>query len=259
MYFPVFALVFIFWNRENGKRAFRKGVIFIVLVLLLMIPWTIRNYQVFGKVIILTKRVHMTEIILNKFSDNRLYHETINSKHYLRPSQVDSIAKGWATFGRDPVEIERIKRGIIPHRNTIWQRWSCELFEFLTPCRFSPGYSGDGYRFRYRSLRHNLSLLFSYGALLPFFLIGVFFALIKRSKYAIFLLLIISYHVWAHVFLLWAVYRYRVPIDVFIILFAAYGFQLAFSFVRQKQVAIGTQVAYQRHQIIPDGVSVNIR
>jgi len=242
-YLPLICLMFFLINQNSFKIPVLKAVVFTGIILVLMLPWTIRNYQVYGKIIILTTRTHRADIVLNKFSAKRLHKETIESKHYLTKEQIDSIANGLATYGRDPREIERIKRGVFPVKHSIFERWSAELFEFLTPCRFTPGYSGNGYRFQYRSTKHNIALLFSYGILLPFFLVGIIRVIKQKNTKGIIFLVIITVHTFVHVFLLWSVYRYRVPIDSFIIIIAAYGFQIAYFYIREKMIAFQRNVS----------------
>ena len=63
---------------------------------------------------ILTKR---TDIILD--SKRR---RSIQEKDpwYLSEAQIDSIASGLRTYNRHPLEIERIKRGVVPEEYTKW-------------------------------------------------------------------------------------------------------------------------------------------
>ena len=224
-YLPFFSIFIFVLNRHRFKTAALKGGLFLLAVILLMIPWTVRNYVVRHEIMILTSRVHRTDIIKNKVSKNRLKEETETSRHYLTNAQIDSIAAGLKTYGRHPLEVERIKQGIIPRKYSIWERWYYEFIEFWTPVRLVPGYSGNGFRLKYRSLRHNLVTFFSLGVILPFFIIGIYRTVKLKNLFGMILLGIISLHTFLHVFLLWSVYRYRVPIDLFVIVLAAFGFE----------------------------------
>jgi len=232
-YLPFLIVFFFIVNKHHRKIAFKKSVVFVFTVILLMIPWTVRNYQVYGKIVVLTTRTLRTDIIANKFSKNRLLNETESSHHFLSAVQIDSIAKGLKTYGRHPLEIERIKKGIMPRKYSIWERWYYEFIEFWTPTRFKPGYSGNGFRFRERSLFENLGMLFTYGIILPFFIVGIILSIRRKNVYGIVLIAIVFLHTFLHVFLLWSVHRYRVPIDLFVIILAAFGFEDVYGKIRK--------------------------
>jgi hypothetical protein len=201
-------------------------------VLILMVPWTIRNYKVYNRIVILTTR---SEFALSLSHENQGT-KKILQKHYLTEEQIDSIAKGLETYNRHPVEIERIKQGIIPKRYTKWERWYNEFLEFWRPCRFTPGYVGNGFRFQLRSLPHNLALIFSYGILLPFFFVGIYLIFKTRNIGGIIIFGIIIIHTLIHVFLFLVRYRYRVPIDIYIIILASFGFFWIYNKLNEKQL-----------------------
>jgi len=189
LYFPLIAVIIPILNHQSLKTSFKKSLIFFVLVLLLMIPWTIRNYKVYGRVVILTKR---TDIILD--SKKR---RSIQKKEpwYLSEAQIDSIASGLRTYNRHPLEIERIKRGVVPEEYTKWEQCYNKFLEFWAPCRLTPGYIRGGFRFESRSLRHNLVLMFSYGVLLPFFFVGLYLTFKIRNIKGIIIISIIVIHI----------------------------------------------------------------
>ena len=236
-YLPFLIIFYFIVHKHCMKLALIKSVIFVFTVILLMIPWTVRNYQVYGKIVVLTTRTLRTDIIANKFSKNRLLNETKNSGHFLSAAQIDTIAKGLKTYGRHPLEVERIRQGIKPRKYSIWERWYYEFIEFWTPTRFTPGYSGNGFRFRERSLFENLGMLFTYGIILPFFILGTILSIRRKNIYGIVLIAIIFLHTFLHVFLLWSVHRYRVPIDLFVIILAAFGFEFVYGKISKFNVS----------------------
>lgn len=233
VYLPFIVLVFIILNKNYMKESLKKGLLFSILVLILMVPWTIRNYKVYNRPVILTTR---TDKLLNVFYKNKIPIEE-KARYFLTEEQIDSIAKGEETYNRSPLEIERIKRGIVPHKYSKWERWYNEFFEFWTPVRFTPGYVGDGYRFEARSLRHNLAIILTYGVLLPFFIIGVYMAFKNKNIKGIIIFFIILFQTSIHVFILWVRVRYRVPIDIFIIILASYGFLWIYNKFRGTEFA----------------------
>ena len=75
------------------------------------------------------------------------------------------------------------------------------------------------------SLRHNIVTIASYGLLLPFALIGIVSLAKKRDKILWFFILPIFFHTLVHT-LIWGETRYRLPIDMFLIISAGYGVSL---------------------------------
>jgi len=231
VYFPILIFAFIILDNESRKNGIKKATLFLSIVLLLMIPWILRNYYVYKRPIILTE---MTA----KFTDRIFgYDEEIKKRDVKSVKQIefyesitDSILSGMgvkSSGGR----VEGIKKGIslgyIPHTYNGLENWYAEFKELWRPIRFNGGYVGGGYRFEGPSwsLKHNLTEGLTYGILLPFFLIGLYFVFKSRNKYGIFILLIIFTHTIIHTTLAWARNRYRIPIDAFIIVIAFYGIQ----------------------------------
>ena len=232
VYFPFIAIIFPILNWQNLRAALMKSLIFLILVLILMVPWTIRNYKVYNRIVILTTR---SEFALNLSHENQGI-KKILEKHYLTKEQIDSIAKGLETYNRHPVEIERIKKGIIPKQYTKWEKWYNEFLEFWRPCRFTPGYVGNGFRFQLRSLPYNLALIFSYGILLPFFFAGIYLIFKTKNIKGIIIFGIIIIHTFIHVFFFLVRYRYRVPIDIYIIILASCGFLWIYDKLNTKRL-----------------------
>ncbi|MBT6994546.1 MAG: hypothetical protein HN952_06275, partial [Candidatus Cloacimonetes bacterium] len=241
IYFPVLVICFLFFDKLNWKNGFRKAIIFCFTVILLMIPWLIRNYQVYEKPVIITER---TSSFTDKIFD---YHEKINapSKAMKVPLQLyeavtDSILSE-KTVRSSGSRIKGIKRGIslgyTPHKFSASERYWAEFKEFWRPVRFTAGYVGRGFRFEGPSwsLAHNLSLGLTYGILLPFFLLGCFFIIKYKNKYGIFFIILIITHTFLHVVLMWVRNRYRIPIDALIIIIAFYGLQNAIMIISMKK------------------------
>lgn len=220
IYFPLIILIFLISGSSNLKIASSRCLIFFILLLTLMVPWTLRNYKVYDRIVILTPR---SDLVLDYiFKKKSIFKK--KDRFYLSNEQINAIAMGKETYNRSPLEIDRIKRGIVPHKYSILERWYNEFFEFWAPARFNPGYVGGGYRFEARSFRNNLSIFLSYGILLPFFVLGTFLIFKEKNLKGIIIFSIILIHTVSHVLIFWVRSRYRVPIDIFIIILASYGF-----------------------------------
>jgi 4-amino-4-deoxy-L-arabinose transferase-like glycosyltransferase len=230
-YFPFLCIGFIFLDQDTWKKGLKKGVAFFLLVVILMVPWLIRNFNVYNRVVILAVRTaKFTDRILGydyegkklkdeKKRDLELWEKA--TKLLLEGKEVTFHVKHLKGLKR------AIKLGYVPYKFSLIERWIAEFKELWRPILLKGGFIGDGYRFKGPSwsLKHNLSVGLSYGVLLPFFIIGILFILKNKNKYCIFILLIIVIHTCIHVVVAFARNRYRIPIDAFIIIIAFYGLQ----------------------------------
>jgi 4-amino-4-deoxy-L-arabinose transferase-like glycosyltransferase len=228
---PFLIVAFLYVGGGSAILGLKKALIFTVVVLLLMVPWTIRNYQVYGKLVILTKRTTIfTDRIFGMTSSDDEYVQALKKMRSITLSreQLESVASGdtiselqvWQSKGLQ----KAIRLGFIPHRFNRSERLKAEFIEFWRPCRYRSGFIGDGYRFETPwSTRHNIALIITYGALLPFFIIGALRLIWTKHRIGIFFLVLVAIHAASHILFAHVQNRYRVPIDAFIIIIAFYG------------------------------------
>ncbi len=230
-YFPALLIGFIFLDRDSWKKGLKKALVVFSLILIFMVPWLIRNFNVYDRVVILTER---TAGFTDKFFGYKEEVEKLKNKEHeilaLWEKATELLLEGKeVTFKVSYLDNLKtaIKLGYIPHRFSRLEKWISEFKELWRPFRFKGGFVGDGYRFEGPSwsLKHNLSVGLTYGLLLPFFLMGILFILKNKNWYGIFILLIIVIHTVVHVVMAHARNRYRIPIDAFIITIAFYGLQ----------------------------------
>lgn len=231
VYFPIFVISFLFLDNNSLKNGIKKATLFFLMVCLLMVPWSIRNYNVYGnRVVILTERTaRYTDKVFGY--DPLLSHYGKKNKKYAEfkwdESLIDDILAGKEVPGLKGKRYrslrEGLQQGYIPHKFNTFERWKSNIIEHWRPLRFKSGYATTSFRFiRAWSLKHNISVGICYGVLLPFFLLGCFLILKYKNKYGIFLCIIILVNTLIHV-LIMGKERYRVPIDPFIIIIAIYG------------------------------------
>ncbi|MFZ5516782.1 MAG: ArnT family glycosyltransferase [Candidatus Zhuqueibacterota bacterium] len=238
-YFPLFVLAFILLDLSRWKIGAKKGLIFSFVVLIFMIPWTIRNYEVYGKIVILTVRTSMITdrlfYIKHPIEQNNnrlsvLWH-TITNEDSFRINEHNNAVQEELESNIKAAEVY----GLIPYKYNSLKKLYIELKEFWTPMRFKPEFVEDGFRFEKPwSLKHNLISGVLYGTLLPFFIFGCVILIKKKDQYGIFILSVIIIHTAIHLFLAFARNRYRAPIDSFIILIAFYGIQRIHFFLKGK-------------------------
>jgi len=240
-YFPVLLMGFVFLDRDSWKKGLQKAFVFFSLVVILMIPWLTRNFNVYNRVVILTER---TAVFTDKIFGYKDEIEKVKNKKEKELAVLEKVSQLILEGKEVPpavvrnlhalVEIEyleplkkAIKLGYIPHRYSRLEKWVADFKQFWRPFRFSGGFIGDGYRFvgPSWSLKHNLVSCLNYGWILPFFIIGILIILKNKDKYGIFITLIIVIHTCIHVILAYALRRYRIPIDAFVMIIAFYGLQ----------------------------------
>jgi 4-amino-4-deoxy-L-arabinose transferase-like glycosyltransferase len=228
-YLLVFVIGFIFLNKGgNIKRGIKRSLIFIVLVSILMTPWLIRNYVVYGdRVVVITEQ---TARFTDKIFDYNPLLSDYGKKEekYSRFEWEDSFADNLRA-NEDIPELKRGKRyrslqqgvrdGNMPHKFSTTEALVNNFIEHWRPFRLSSGYIGSGYRYsKPWSNLHNITSVLTYGILLPFFVVGSVLVFRRRDKYGILILSLIFVNTLLHVLLFAGKERYRVPVDSFIII-----------------------------------------
>ena len=239
------ALTLLINNNHSYKIRFKKVSVFVAGVMITMLPWLIRNYIVFDRVVVLTDR---TSGFTNKFfsySDSIGYFAEYDIEHNVNrdlkwePYMLDEIKDGNDIYGMSPKRLRSIRQGIkyniVPRQYTYIEGKYYEFKELWIPFRIKPEFRQTGFKFEKPwSLKHNLSQGLTYGLLLPLFIIGIAGIIKYRNKYGIIMLCIIASNTIIHVFLAWARQRYRIPIDSFIIITAFYGLKYSYDFILIK-------------------------
>jgi len=239
-------LAFLFVICQSFKKGVKIYFVFLSVTILLIAPWTVRNYIAYKGFILINIRTldlrpknkrnpTFDRQIKNNVLNFKAIKET-NNKNYPTEEERKLIKQGLNPNGRTEDEIEAIKNDVYP-ASTFIQRKLFWLIELWRPARFSCDYFPfPNARFQGKwSLRHNLSSILCYGVLLPFMLLGVYYLIKNKNKTVIFLIFPILIQTLLHV-LQWGRYRYRIPIDGFIIILASYGFCCIYNELKEKQL-----------------------
>lgn len=238
-YFPMFIIMFLLLDINGWKQGLRKMLIFTATTLLLLVPWTIRNYKVYDRPVLLSVRTaKFTDPIWGYKDDN----ETIELRNYIdfMTAKRDSILKGEEISIKKSSRVlsmkKAISQGIIPHKFNPVERCWVESIELWRPVRFRGGFVGKGFRYEGPSwsLKHNLSQGLTYGILLPFLIVGCFFIVYNRCKAGYVFISIFIIHTIIHAVLDHARNRYRIPIDAFVIIVSFYGIYYIIEQVKKK-------------------------
>lgn len=199
---PIICILFTSADGSFKKLELQKNVVlYFGFIVLLLAPWTVRNYWVYDRFVLLTPHLG-SKLALDP---PRLVEE-----YYEETDRMDLYNKSYSVKER------------------LWFKVTAAPFQFLDFWRFVR-FRGE-YRplpdVRYEkpwSLSHNASMGMQFGLLLPLFIYGLVKLWKRKSNYFLVLILPILtlniIHVIQH-----AKPRYRIPIEPLIFLIAFYGF-----------------------------------
>lgn len=245
-YIPFMALLFIVFG--DFRTGIKQYFIMLGVIILLLIPWSIRNYLAYGNFVLLNTRTldlsrkeMSTRFELLNMKDQNApakeagEHGGIN-ENYPTEEERNLIKKGINPNNRPDYEIELIKNDKYP-ATSFWGRKLYYSARMWIPFKFGWDYHPfpDARLNKPWSLKHNLITIFCYGILLPFVLIGSFYLLMRKEKLVCFLTFPILSHFFIH-FFMFGHERYRVQIDSFIIILGCYGLLLMIKTIKQKIV-----------------------
>jgi len=222
IYYIVLIIVIFLITESSIKEKILAVVYLNVIIVALMTPWLIRNYEVYQRPVILSERTaFFTDKLFGYKNDNYF-----NQEIQVSDATLDSIIKGMPV--NDMTMYNLIQRGIsygmYPRRFSKIEKMYSDFKELWRPFRFSDMWVSEGYRPEGKwSLSHNISLILTYGVLLPFFLAGIYYCIKTKNKVSFVLIGIVLIHTIIHTTIVLSQNRYRIPIDVIIIVIAFYG------------------------------------
>lgn len=218
MLLPVLA-VFILFKTRHGLINLQYLFLFLGIVIAASLPWTVRNYAV--------------------------YHQPLpiglEAERFLRPVKlaVKSPATGIAEIEGKIATASR-SRFIRQNAAEFWR--IAQFRQESLPAGVSA--SGDSVRpplERAWSPRHNFASIVNYGVLLPFFLVGIFYAIRRRNREAVMLATVVAVYFVMRVYLGGAEPS-RLAVDPLIIVLAFYGFAAVLGEVRGRRVAEAARI-----------------
>ena len=242
-YLPFFIILFIVY--KSFWQGIKKYLVFLVITLLLMTPWAIRNYIAYdGIVIINTRGIDLREKNgrnhkMAAYKRGVLYFGTINSterKSYPSEEERRLIKSGLNPNNRSEDELIAIRNDIYPASTYLGRKiynfiqlW--KQFDFARSYRPFPDARYNGIW----SIKHNLSCIICYGILLPFMIFGIYVLIKKKDRVWYFLTVPLVVHTLLHM-LEHGRYRYRIPIDAFIIILGCYAMVNVYDLIRSRGI-----------------------
>ena len=240
-YLPFLPILFMIYR--PFLKSLKKYFTFLGIIILLMIPWTIRNYLAYdGFVLISTRTLNLSNNISSR-QDSFSFIKILNCGNINRteiakyPTEQirEAVKRGENPLNYQEEELEAIKKDIYPDSTFLGRKWF-NFVQFWEPCDFKMSYRPfpDGRFDGINSLKYNSKMMISYGLLLPFMLISIIDMIRRKKKIIYFLLFPLLIQTILHV-ILWGVYRYRVPVDAFIIILGTNGMILTHKFLFIKE------------------------
>jgi 4-amino-4-deoxy-L-arabinose transferase-like glycosyltransferase len=208
------ALLFVFLSFVvlSLTKKFRQVLVIFVLFVSLYSLWVVRNYIVFNEFVLGSTVGGMT-IYGASVGDYRIF-GTPQEKEFWEKDEVMKKAATMDELQANKYFMQEAKKVILSNPKGFFIR--C-IKRFLKLYRIYP-HRGKGYV--HSEILMILVSVFSYGILLPFFVYSFFINLSSFKKY-IFLYLPILIFSFVYT-LIWAVIRYRLPLEPYIIIFASY-------------------------------------
>lgn len=236
--YSILILIAVFLiNQKSFKQKIFYSLMFISMTFIFMLPWLIRNYNVYGRPVILSER---TAVITDKYIG---YTNPNNFSQEIQVSDatLDSIKKGLPVH--DMTMYNLIQRGLsygtFPERHSKMEKAYIDFKELWRPFRFSNMWVSEGFRPEGKwSFSHNVSIILTYGILLPFFLIGVYYSIKEWNKPLILLTFAVVLHTLLHITFVLSQNRYRISLDVIIIVIAFYGLSEIYNYYRKRKINV---------------------
>lgn len=214
--FMPFLLLWLWWAKRPRLISF---VLPVALVVLMIAPWTIRNYRAFDRIVPLNTNSGFAFFWGNHPRYGTQFIPILPSGEYYRMIPDELQAQGLNEAEMDSALLSEALKIIAadPGRYVL-----LSLSRIPTYFMFWP--SGDS------GIVSNLSRVGSFGVFLPFMIYGLFLTLKQsfsswRERLAspftllyLFMLVYTGMHI-----LTWTLIRYRIPVDVILVIFAGYG------------------------------------
>jgi 4-amino-4-deoxy-L-arabinose transferase-like glycosyltransferase len=227
--FTPFIGIYILLKETSGfrKLTISKTALFGLLLLLLMIPWTIRNYEKHQKIVILSTRTETFTDPLFGYESRKHIMDDYNNIHgiyYIHENQFDSVINGHKThtdMGRliSQEMVNAMRKGEMPKPLTgIRACWS-RTITMLEPFQLKGRYERSGYFYYKKSLKHNIATFLFYGVMFLFSIPGFYLIFNRDRRIFIILITVVVVYILVHSLTIpYTNWRYRLPLDAIFIM-----------------------------------------
>jgi len=200
----------------KGRYGLQKAGIWLAILLISMVPWTLRNYKQYGEVVILTPRT-------TAFT-SKLWGTDIAKLHFSNEETRQNLTD---VFKERAYQAAR-QYGVQPRLYGRYERYYKAFIHYWQPTHFRLTFIQDGFRPVKSSLLSNLNGIFFYGIFLPFYLAGLVLAIVKRNGLMLFLAILPLVHSLIHTIMIWPLGRYRFVMDFLVLIVALWFIKIYF-------------------------------
>lgn len=245
--FAPFIFLAVFYFETNGfkRLSILKSLLFGAIMLVLMAPWTIRNYNKHGKIVIISTRTEaFTDKVFGYESRGHMIDDfnNIYGAYYIKPHQFDSVARGLKThtdWGRkiSQAQVEAMKRGEMPAPLTGINAMGIRTLSMLEPFQLAGRYERSGYFYYQKSVRQNIATFITYGFLFLFSFWGFYLLYRNNKRYFYLFASVIIVYVLIHALTIpYTNWRYRLPLDSIFIIVGWYGIVNAYMRIFKRKL-----------------------
>ena len=224
VYFPFFILIFLLAKQFSLIQFLKLAGLWLSIILVLMVPWEIRNYIVFKQVVILTPRT--TAITYRLWGKNFAGSASHFSDEAVRQKNIENRREQAEIFGKE--------YGITPREYNNCEARARAFKNFWQPAYFRPEFIQFGFRPQKWSFSHNILGIIFYGIFLPFYLMGIILPIKQKYFIGLFLASIPMIHSLIHAYMIWPLERYRSSIDFIIVMIAFWSADFLIKIIRKN-------------------------
>ncbi|MFH1368201.1 MAG: glycosyltransferase family 39 protein [Elusimicrobiota bacterium] len=220
------ACAWLWWR----TKSFKTGLLVGIFTLVVIAPWTVRNYFYYGKFIPVSTAGRSFYLACN---DNVLHFETAGE--FDTPQSAEMSMPGIPAEHEEILKLPRMEQEeIFTRKANEWLKQNPDKFLFLLKARFLHFwrlYPMMAYKWQ------KLAAKLTSGVYIPLGILGIFLSYRDFRKTSLLALLFVIFTA-AHLPFV-VVLRYRVPIDPYIIIFASYtlyyGYRSLKSYATKRQ------------------------
>lgn len=221
VYFPIVLLAIILSRRVLNRLKY-AGLWFLILIVS-MVPWTIRNYRQFNELVILSPRT-------TSFT-SKLWGTNWGSLHFEDDQRRESsnelrMEEALEAAGEAGVQLREYGK---------YEKHYMAFYHYWKPVYLKTNFIQYGFRPVKWSLSHNLAGLVFYGLFLPFYLAGLVFAFVRKHTLILFISMIPLLHSLMHTIMVWPLERYRIPTNFYIVLISLWFFSELLEIKKERE------------------------
>lgn len=221
VYFPIILLAIVLSRRVSNRLKY-AGLWLLILVIS-MVPWTIRNYKQFDELVILSPRT-------TSFT-SKLWGTNWSSLHFEGRQQEDKLNE----MRKESVIEVAGDIGVELRAHGKYEKYYMAFYHYWKPVYLKTNFIQYGFRPVKWSLSHNLAGLVFYGLFLPFYLAGLVFAFVRKHTLILFISMIPLLHSLMHTIMVWPLERYRIPTNFYIVLISLWFFSELLEIKKERE------------------------